>query len=463
MMQQDSMPKDDRNGAAAKDAAPGPLSANRPAPWRRWLERIACLVPSFQHRRLPFRLLISALLLGMLVGLPVVRFDGSFALLAAALRYNPVEYAQTLYDGGKKVAALDFIEFYLSIPGIDEDNRQALTQLRALIAQDRAAWAYRAAELWKGIKGEDSEEFYGKTAEFLTEFTPVGDVRALAAEGRKAARGEEVDALNASLATLSLGMTLAAYGPQAPAVLPLKPLTAVIKKCSVAMSPPLKKSILKAFDPMMSAMARAKPLMDDAATALSRGNVRKAAEVAQKTGGELAQHMKKGAQHFTDFVSLAGARPAAAVAVARYSDDVASLSKNSRLAASMGDDAGRILAYGGRQSLHAAEALQKGGALSGDALKGALRFGEAGLAWVRKLPLRSLIDQIRLVRTTLSGKLWYFFRYYLSLVPAFVVVLLMAGSGLVLLRMWCFPPPAVAPCDPPVVTPASPPEAKPRA
>lgn len=422
------------SGVNAGDAAPETCFCTSPPPWKMRLRRVLFFLPSFEKRSLVFRLAVGLLLLGFVFALASVKFGQHFELLRAALRYDPVEHAQALYDSGKKVACLNFIKFYVSIP-VPSEHPPALHTLAASIEEERGSWTYRFNETWKGLKGVESEEIYGKSVDMLTEFVSLGDVRTLYREGGKALRGEDVNKLDAGLATIGVGMTLASLGPQAPTVAPFKSFTAVIKKCSNIMPPGLKQGIIKSFEPLATLMTKYPMVVSGASAVLDKETMRVMYKTAKEIGAEAAQHVRAGVVPFADFIVLASKQPDTAVMVVKYSDDVPALTRNSKLVSELGADAWGILAHGGKPGLQTAEILQKNNILSGNTLKKAMLYGESGLEWVRSMPVDDLLFKVRAIRTSVSGKMWYAIQSLLSFIPLPVALGLMVAALLTLFKM----------------------------
>ncbi len=287
------------------------------------------------------------------------------------------------------------------------------------IEKTRGTWNYRINETWKGIIGEESKEVYGKAAEFVTEFTPIGDVRALYSEGMHAFNDGDVDTLNASLAAISLGLSVVSAGPQAPFLAPLKSVKNLFKKSLNLMSPPLRKSIELTLQPIMKHAPEIKESLKN-----------------MKLTDNVVTLITKTSSKFSDMLNLGRKNPESAMLIIRYSDNVEQLAENAKLVMQMGDDAVGILAHGGKSSLEAAKSLQKSGILSGLNMKKTMAFGEAGLSWIRYFPLDDLLKQVRMIRLTVSGKFIYYIKWILSKIPTSVAILILIYFMLIFYKLW---------------------------
>lgn len=378
---------------------------------------IFAFIPPWKRMNILFRVCLSILLISIISMFIVAKLDKNLPLLYAVLSYNPVEHANNLYKKGQLITARDFINFYISIPNAQYSNE--LIKILNDIEETRGTWNYRINETWKGIIGEESEETYGKAVELVTEFTPIGDVRVLYSEGKHALNDEDIDTLNTSLAAISLGLSVVSVGPQAPLLAPLKSATNLFKKSLNLMSPSLRKSIELALQPIMKHSPEIKRSLQN-----------------MKLSNELATLITKTSSKFSDILNLGRKNPESAMLAIRYSDDVKQLAENAKLVMQMGEDAVGILTHGGKNSLEAAKYLQKSGILSGLNMKKAMAFGDAGLSWIRHLPLDDLLKQVRMIRLTVSGKIFYYIKWIMSKIPTPVAIFILIYFILIFYKLW---------------------------
>ena len=155
-----------------------------------------------------------------------------------------------------------------------------------------------------------------------------------------------------------------------------------------------------------------------------------------KLSDELATLITKISSKFSDILNLGRKNPESAMLVIRYSDDVEQLAENAKLVMQMGEDAVGILAHGGKNSLEAAKSLQKSGILSGLNMKKAMAFGDAGLSWIRHLPLDDLLKQVRMIRLTVSGKIFYYIKWIMSKIPTHIAVFILIYFILIFYKLW---------------------------
>lgn len=373
-------------------------------------------IPSFRKKNIISKLFISLFLTIISCGILYSQFNPYVAFVRDALLYDPYKHALDLYHQTKLAKAYDFIDFYQSIPNIEENKK--LDELKHKIEDERKSVSYIAAEVWHGLIGNESEEDYAKAVEFITEFIAIGDARALYAEAEKYIEGKEVDTLNASLASLGLVLSAVKYGPQIAAIAPIKSATSFFRKSLIAMNSKLKKAVYAAFNPILEIITKFK---NEKSIRLTQDVVK----VFEMCSGK-----------FKKILHLASKDSKAAMLVVSYSDDVAQLSKNAQLATDIGKDASKILMHGGKISLTAAEKLQKNGKLSGDTIKGFMRFGPNGLKAIGKIPLEKLISKVRLVRISTSAKVFYYIEWLFSLIPKSIAFIIILYSVMTLLKSW---------------------------
>lgn len=379
---------------------------------------IACIfVPSFSKKALLGRLFVSAIIVIIIWGILYVKLSSTMQFIFDAIAYNPVEHAQELVNNGHYSVAYDFLSFYEEIPGVE--TSQEFNALKAHIENERASFTYKANEILKGVFRGESEEDYGVTAEMVTEYLAVGDVRVLYKETSRYLNGEEVDALNVGLAGLGLVLSAAQTGPQVAAVLPLKSLVGMLRKSVGLMHKSFRLGISKIFQPIIASS-------DVVVRSLKKGEIHP----------RLQEVLEQCRSMFGSLAYLARLNPRTALLVIRHTPDVASLDRNVRLAIKMGPDAKQILAHGGKESLEAAAQLEKKGKLSGVILKKAAKYGKAGYRALREMSLEELEMQVRSARVLLGGKLWYYLMWLFSLIPSGIAFSLVLYLALVLYKTW---------------------------
>ena len=274
---------------------------------------------------------------------------------------DPVEYAQKLYDDGHYKDAQDYITFYQSLPLVSSSEAERLNPILDKILETRASLEYKLKETGKGFFLGKSEESYGKTAEFISEFSGVGDVRDLVTAGYSFAKDEEVDFFTAGLAGAGLILSVASLGPQATATIPAKTGVAVIK---------IAKKINKI----------SKPMQDSIKNVITKIAKERNKEVAVKEFVEpmaqLGEYHKR--TNLTNTIEVIG-----------KSNSVSEIPKTIKIADQFGLQAASVIRYSGPDALNITE---KCGA---DAVLKASKFGPEAVTALKQVPVEKLINDIR--------------------------------------------------------------------
>lgn len=127
--------------------------------------------------------------------------QSQLAVLVLA-RIDPLPETQRLIAAERWADAADYLGFFM-----DYDYVAANPAAQALwreIQQKRADWEYQAAKLREGLLSGTSDETIGQAAGVLTDFFVIGDLRDLAKQGVKWAKGEDVDEVMVALATIGV-------------------------------------------------------------------------------------------------------------------------------------------------------------------------------------------------------------------------------------------------------------------
>ena len=172
--------------------------------------------------KLPLKL--AALLLAAIAA--AVLWQQAQLSVLALTRIDPLPDTRTMMDEQRYAEAADHLGFFMAYDYVrDDPGAQALTQE---IETRRASFRYQAGKLAEGVTTGTSDEAIGQTAGVVTDFLVIGDVRDLALQGIRLAKGEETDGVVVALSTIGLiatgaqlasgGATAATAGAAAPSV-----------------------------------------------------------------------------------------------------------------------------------------------------------------------------------------------------------------------------------------------------
>lgn len=296
---------------------------------------------------------LSALVVGGTLFLIDYGAFGRYDYVADAAPVDPVVRARSLLDEGKLLEAQEWIELYLSLPGEsaklwsgekDASERAsaekvALRTMLADVKEKRESIAYQADEIAKGFFFGESAEPYGQGAEVVSNFFVVGDIRDLATSGIKWLEGEDVDYFVTVLSAAGIALTIASFGPQAPAAASAKTAFSALKVAKRAgkVPPALEREVLELAGRAAKGEAKlaevAAPLADLASFAKSHGS-------------------------------------AAALEAVGRSEKLADLPRVVKAAEGFGDEAAAALRFGGRDVV---KAVEKHGATE---VKAVMKYGE---------------------------------------------------------------------------------------
>lgn len=266
---------------------------------------------------------------------------------------DPVVYAQGLVDAGRYKEAQDYITFYRGLPLVSDNEAQALEPILNVVNEKRESLTYRMNQTGKGFFLGESDEDYGKWAEFISELTAVGDVRDLVSAGYLASQNEEIDAFTTSLAAAGLALT-------ASQMWPAKAGVAVIKTA---------KRVGKVTKPLQESLMRlAKNIVNEADNPAVRREL-------MEPIAELGRYGKS--------EGLAGA-----LEVIHRSDSVAALPRTIKVAEGFGKNAANIFRFGGPDVIAATE---KAGA---QAVLRVSKFGPEAVSALKRFPAEKLLDDI---------------------------------------------------------------------
>lgn len=326
---------------------------------------------------------------------------------------DPVLRAQVLVAEGRLKDAQDWIELYESLPGAswfghDEEERAKLDAILADVKAKRDSLAYQAQELSKGFFLGDSTEDYGQAAEAVSSLFVIGDLRDLATAGIHWAEGEEVDYFVAALSAAGLALTLASFGPQAPAAETAKAGFAALKVAKRAgkVPPALEKEVLQLAKSTVKGEARLskaiEPLSDLASFSKQHGisgalevvarseklsDIPRVAKAADQFGAEAAAVLRFGGKRVVPAVEKHGAHEVKAVL--KYGEDaVGKLAEVERVSAKT------LLRDMRRFALFSGKALWRG-----------VRGGVWAAAW-----FASALGVLLSVALTLKGILYFLIR-----------------------------------------------------
>jgi hypothetical protein len=153
--------------------------------------------------KLPFKLL---LLLVTIVAAGALWQRTELAFLALN-RIDPLPATRSLVEQQRYAEAADYLGFFMEYDYAHTDP-EAQSLYREISAV-RDSWAYQASKLSEGLLTGTSDETSGMAVAVASDFFVIGDLRDLAIQAGRRARGEETDEVLVALATL--GLTASAF------------------------------------------------------------------------------------------------------------------------------------------------------------------------------------------------------------------------------------------------------------
>lgn len=306
---------------------------------------------------------------------------------------DPVRYSGELIDEGRYADAEEYAAFWLSLPGVAAQDRQArqVEANRLLAHEKRSELSYQAAEVAKGFLLGESEEDYGRAAGVAADFTLYGDVRDLVREASHWLTNEEVDVLIAALAGAGIGITALSFGPQAGA-------SGAVKAglCALKAAKRSKRVPAKLFEEAGAVLA-------DAAKSASKAGTKEASEAALKTLARLAP-----LGNLARFTQRQGARAGLGVLV--RSEHLADIPRVIRAAEPFGENAAAALRTLGPDFVRASE---KRGAAE---VKAVARFGPDAVTKLERVPAKTFLRDMRHLRAIATESIYRVIRLCLRAV-----------------------------------------------
>lgn len=306
---------------------------------------------------------------------------------------DPVRYSGELIDEGRYADAEEYAAFWLSLPGVATQDRQArqVEANRLLAHEKRSELSYQAAEVAKGFLLGESEEDYGRAAGVAADFTLYGDVRDLVREASHWLTNEEVDVLIAALAGAGIGITALSFGPQAGA-------SGAVKAglCALKAAKRSKRVPAKLFEEAGAVLA-------DAAKSASKAGTKEASEAALKTLARLAP-----LGNLARFTQRQGARAGLEVLV--RSEHLADIPRVIRAAEPFGENAAAALRTLGPDFVRASE---KRGAAE---VKAVARFGPDAVTKLERVPAKTFLRDMRHLRAIATESIYRVIRLCLRAV-----------------------------------------------
>lgn len=306
---------------------------------------------------------------------------------------DPVRYSGELIDEGRYADAEEYAAFWLSLPGVAAEDRQArqVEANRLLAHEKRSELSYQAAEVAKGFLLGESEEDYGRAAGVAADFTLYGDVRDLVREASHWLTNEEVDVLIAALAGAGIGITALSFGPQAGA-------SGAVKAglCALKAAKRSKRVPAKLFEEAGAVLA-------DAAKSASKAGTKEASEAALKTLARLAP-----LGNLARFTQRQGARAGLEVLV--RSEHLADIPRVIRAAEPFGENAAAALRTLGPDFVRASE---KRGAAE---VKAVARFGPDAVTKLERVPAKTFLRDMRHLRAIATESIYRVIRLCLRAV-----------------------------------------------
>lgn len=373
----------------------------------RWL---LFFVPGFHSRNILLRFLVTAALISFIVFSTATAFDKKFELLKAAILYDPYQYASNLCDEGRYASVVEFIDFRLSLPLIENFNEEGVNKnligLRIIAEERRSGIVYTLGEMGKGLIFGESDEEYGQIVGSFSDFL-IGGPKTLIEQGWNYTTGEDVDYLATGLAGIETALMAVSAGPQASVTVPIKRAVGLLRASVRFLSKKMRNSIsiiVKTFNKTQSTKSISKYF----------SSLKSVSELAASSGRKSAFH------------------------VLQYSDDIIELEKNAIKASKLGKNSGIILEHGGRDVLRVLDKHPPA------VVNMAMKFGKPGMKLFKEYYLDdkidSLISYIRWMRFAWTGKLYYHLKNFILMTPTPILIALILFSSLVVYKMWWLRP-----------------------
>ena len=122
--------------------------------------------------------------------------------VSTLVQIDPIPHTQKLIALEKYVEAEEYLSYFMAYDYVKK-NPKAIALLTS-IKEKRASLSYKTEKLLEGVVKGKSDEFFGQTSAFASDFLVIGDIRDLAIEGLHYANDEKVDKLMLSLSSLGL-------------------------------------------------------------------------------------------------------------------------------------------------------------------------------------------------------------------------------------------------------------------
>lgn len=398
-------------------------------------------IPSFQSSGLYIKILLTIFLAGICFDLFYAKVDQAIPIIKGILSFSPRDYAEELINNDRPKSALNYIEFYESIPGTDAtmlaDLKKRAVDMRAPTTM--AGIKYHGSQALKGFKGEKGDEIYTTIIDQGVDLFSIGDFREIYREVNNYRNGGEVDVVNASLAATGLAMTLgeiASGGAMASVLEPVKKCISTFGKSLKSMNAGMRKALGKILEPLAKTIRKSDAIEGlvklNSISAVKEYAVRHAANFTQ-----LAEDCSQVFKKLGDFSSVAIKNPKAAQRIAKDADSIDQLRQFSKVALAMGDNGADILKYGGKNALEAAVALEKKGALNPATLKKAMGLGENGLkALKRGMNIEKLAKKVERLKNSFVLMKLFFVQWLLSRIPWIVALLAEILLVLIIFKTW---------------------------
>ncbi len=352
-----------------------------------------------------FKLPVKILLLVLAATAATILWQRAQLAALALVHVNPVPETKALVGEQRYAEATTYLDFFMAYAYV-QDNPEAQA-LHADILAKRNDMSYQAEKLYDGLIKGTSDEVIGQTAGVLTDFFVIGDIRDLVYQGTKALNGEEVDEVLVALATVG-----------------------VVASTAQAVSSVATVSTAGAAAPTVAASTAVKGGSVILKVARKLGKLPAWLTKAIIAGADTVKKTKKldsVTELFGDVFSLAKIK--GGVTLLDKTTDAASLRKMARAADLYGDQTPTLYRMGGDTFLTMA---QKTAELGADTIKLAATFGQNGLK------LLDNIGALKFVKYTARGsKMIYkgdiinLLARLLSLIPEFILYLLMAAATVV--------------------------------
>lgn len=310
---------------------------------------------------------------------------------------DPVRYSGELIDEGRYADAEEYAAFWLSLPGVAAEDRQArqVEANRLLAHEKRSELSYQAAEVAKGFLLGESEEDYGRAAGVAADFTLYGDVRDLVREASHWLTNEEVDVLIAALAGAGIGITALSFGPQAGTAGAVK-----AGLCALKAARRSKRVPAKLFEEAGAVLADAAKSASKAGT---KAGTKEASEAALKTLARLAP-----LGNLARFTQRQGTRAGLEVLV--RSEHLADIPRVIKAAEPFGENAAAALRTLGPDFVRVSE---KRGAAE---VKAVARFGPDAVTKLERVPAKTFLRDMRHLRAIATESIYRVIRLCLRVV-----------------------------------------------